>query len=146
MLRSVIQLLEENPQGLTTSQILDFAVERGVIRVNPDEGPKTPYFRVKRAVDSLMKAGFARQEGVQDLGGRPQKKFIMGPQAMDQALREVLRQALGNIEDRIRNQFPLSDATQLVAAFEEVLKEDAERLGLQTRKPRVSTKGLEIRK
>jgi hypothetical protein len=38
------------------------------------------------------------------------------------------------------------DATQLVAAFEEVVHEDAARLGILPRKHRIGTKGLEIRK
>ncbi|GEM_PF-5244358 len=146
VLRIVIQMLEEFPQGLTTGQILYHASSRGTLKTDLEEGPKAVYFRVKRAVDSLLKLGFVRPSGYLNVEGRPQKVYVVVPQAMDEALREVLRQAFTNIEDQIRNQFPLSDAAHLVAAFEGVLEEEAERLGLAVRKPEIGNKALAIRK
>jgi len=146
ILRVVIQLLEEHPQGLTNAQLLELAAARGALERDSAEGSKAPYFRVKRSVDSLLKLGFVHQTGVSENEGRPQKVFAIVPQAMDESLRKMLRQAIGNIEDQIRNQFPMADAAHLVAAFEEVLLEDAGRLGLEQRRPTVGRSVLVIRK
>lgn len=146
VLRHVASLLQGHPEGLTTTEILVLGGSREPFRTAGGDGPKAAYLRVKRAIDGLVRLGFIIPNGHKESCGRKQQRYAVNPSAMENALREVLRQALDEVEDRIRNQFPLADAAALVAAFEDVIDTDAERLGLVRRPRTLNLAAMDIRK
>ncbi len=138
--RMVLDLLGQHKDGLTSTQVVELAVSKGLVKADETEAE---YYRVKRALTSLEGLGYVRCEEQRTRAG---KTYVVVPGAIDEDLKRELKKGLDQVMERIKNRIPLNDAGQLMAAFEGVIDESAMEMGLPPRKAHVGRKGLEIRK
>lgn len=137
----VLNLLEKNPEGLTTSELERTIRENGLIDVTDVDG-RAVYYRVKRALDGLQELGYIEALGRQ---GREGVVFKLVPGGIEKDLKEELKRAMVDVKKRMGTRFQASDADQLLAAFDGALDEVAEELGV-TRRSLPGTRARAIKK
>lgn len=122
----VLQLLEDHPAGMTSSELERIIREGGMLDITDVDG-RAVYFRVKRALDSLLGLKYIEAMGRQ---GKEGMVYRLVPGAWERDVKEELKRAILDVKKRMGARIENRDADQLLAAFEGVLEESGEELGI----------------
>lgn len=125
----VLQLLTDNPDGLTIIEIANFARNHGLVEETEIAGVATQT-RVRRAINSMIEMGYAVEAG--KVSGGKAMRYKLDPGAVQQDLEEGLLEALTYFSQRIAPRLPDMDGEGFLEEMRKVMTQ-RELLGMKLR-------------
>lgn len=126
----VLQLLMDNPDGLTITEISNYARNHGLVEETEISGVATQT-RVRRAINSMIELGYAVEAGKAP-GGKAMR-YKIEPPAIQQDLEEGMLEILTLFQKKFAPRLPGMDGDQFLDGMRKVMTEHNELLGMKLR-------------